>query len=111
MAAAKKTPPQYDVTSYLGRSQYVNSTIDAKTAKLRQKQFKKVIGPAAGIGMLAASVGGAIVGAPFMPAVLPLAAMSYVAAKGKDSAERRAHRKGERKAERAKTIREQTRGR
>lgn len=83
----------YDVTSYLGRSQYVNSTIDSKTAKKRQRSFKKTIGPAAGVGMAGLTVGGALAGAPFMPFVAPIAGLSYIANEGKKRAEKKAHNK------------------
>lgn len=83
----------YDVTSYLGRSQYVNSTIDSKTAKKRQRSFKKTIGPAAGVGMAGLTVGGALAGAPFIPFVAPIAGLSYIANEGKKRAEKKAHNK------------------
>jgi len=86
-------PKEYDVTTYLGRSQAVNSSIDPKTARQRQKSFKDLAGPAAGAGMLAATVAGAAAGAPFMPFVAPIAGLAYVASKGKHRAEVKAQKK------------------
>jgi hypothetical protein len=107
MATSKKTPKEYDVTSYLGRSQYVNSTIDAKTAKQRQKDFKNIAGPVAGIGMLGATVLGGALGAPFLPAVPVLGSLAYVASKGK----KRAEAKAQKKANKLKPMRGQVGGR
>lgn len=107
MANQKKTPPAYDVTTYLGRSQAVNSSIDSATAKKRQNSFKDLAGPVAGAAMLGATVAGGLAGAPFVPFVAPLAGLSYIASKGKA----RAERKSQKKANKMKPIRGQMGGR
>ena len=83
-------PKEYDVTSYLGRSQAVNSSISKATARQRRNSFKDLAGPVAGLGVLATTVAGGALGAPFMPFVAPIAGMSYVASRGKARAERKA---------------------
>jgi hypothetical protein len=93
MANQKKTPPEYDVNTYLGRSQHVNSSIDAATAKKRQNSFKDLAGPVAGAAMLATTVAGGLAGAPFVPFIAPIAGLSYIANKGKERAERKSHKK------------------
>jgi hypothetical protein len=85
----KKKSDQYDLNSYLGRSQYVNSTIDSKTAKKRQNAFKDLAGPVSGAAMLGTTVAGAALGAPFMPFVAPIAGLAYVASRGKARSERK----------------------
>jgi|DEB3_MinimDraft_2_1074329.scaffolds.fasta_scaffold01406_3 uncharacterized protein (DUF885 family) len=100
-------PKEYDVTTYLGRSQAVNSSIDAKTARQRQKSFKDLVGPAAGVGMVATTIAGAAAGAPFMPFVAPIAGMAYIASKGKH----RAEVKAQKKANKLKPMRGQSGGR
>lgn len=87
--APRKKSSSYDLDSYLGRSQYVNSSIDKKTAKQRQNSFKDTVGPAAGVGMGVLAAGGALIGAPLGLAVAPMAGLAYIASKGKQRAERK----------------------
>jgi len=87
--APRKKSSSYDLDSYLGRSQYVNSSIDKKTARQRQNSFKDIVGSAAGVGMIGLAAAGALVGAPIGPAVAPMAGLAYIASKGKQRAERK----------------------